>query len=98
MIVIYPQYDRLLSFASVHHGMRAEKLLAEAGIPAAAAPTPREVDISCGQCMLFAAENEQKIIAMLTEGHICWSKLFNRDGERKSYQLIRVCNEEEQTS
>ncbi|WP_312198241.1 DUF3343 domain-containing protein [Anaerospora hongkongensis] len=95
MFVIYPYYDRLVSFSSVHHGMRAEKLLAEAGIPAVAAPTPREVDISCGQCLLFAAENERAVITRLTEGQVCWSKLFIRDGERKSYRLIRVYNKEE---
>jgi len=90
VIVTYPQYDRLVSFASVHHGLRAEKLLAAAGIEAAAAPTPREVDISCGQCLLFAGKDEQRVLALLETNNVRWSKLFNRDGRSKIYDLIRM--------
>ncbi|WP_312515319.1 DUF3343 domain-containing protein [Anaerospora sp.] len=92
MMVIYPQYDRLLSFASIHHAIRAEKVLNEGCIPVAAAPTPREVDISCGQCLLFSAVNEQIIMDVLNGNSICWSKLFQRDVQSKSYQLIMEYN------
>ena len=68
--------------------MKAEKVLAEAGIEVAAVPTPREVDISCGQCVLFAAENEQKVLAILIDNHVRWSKLFRRDYSAKSYEKL----------
>ena len=88
MIVTYHEYDRLLSFASVHHALRAEKLLAAAGIRLAAVPTPREVDISCGQCLLFAAIHEQAVLELLAANRVRWAKLFRRDGVKKIYEKL----------
>ncbi|WP_371381824.1 DUF3343 domain-containing protein [Sporomusa aerivorans] len=51
----YPHYDRLISFESVHQAVKAEKVLDRQGIAVAALPTPREIAISCGQCLLFVA-------------------------------------------
>ena len=78
MMLSYQGYTRLISFASVHQAVKAEKLLTQSGIPAYALPTPREIDISCGQCLLFAAEQELVILDRLAASRVCWSKLFSR--------------------
>ena len=88
MVATYPEYDRLLSFASVHHALRAEKLLTAAGIAVAAVPTPREVDISCGQCLLFAAACEQTVLELLAANPVKWAKLFRRDAAKKMYEKL----------
>ena len=74
----YQGYNRLISFTSVHQAVKAEKVLAQSAIPAYALPTPREIDISCGQCLLFAAEQEQVILDRFADARVCWSKLFSR--------------------
>ena len=79
-------YDRLISFASVHHAIRAEKLLADSGIKVMALPTPREIDISCGQCLLFHSEYQLQLLDVLIEGKVLWSKLFSRDG--RTYEKL----------
>lgn len=88
MNVTYPEFDRLLSFDSVHHALRAEKLLTAEGIVVAAVPTPREVDISCGQCLLFAAAHEQIVLKLLAAHRIRWAKLFCRNYGAKLYTKL----------
>ena len=83
---IFSEYDRFLSFSSVHHAIRAEKLLGAAGIQVVAMPTPREVAISCGQCLLFRAANQETVLAILQNGQVEWSKLFKR--QAGSYEEI----------
>lgn len=88
MIATYEQFDRLLSFASVHHALRAAKLLEQAGIAMAEVPTPREIDISCGQCLLFAAADQAAALTLLNESKVHWSKLFVRNAVTKEYILM----------
>jgi hypothetical protein len=52
--------------------------LAQNGIPAYALPTPREIDISCGQCLLFAARQQDLILSLFAAARVRWSKLFSR--------------------
>jgi hypothetical protein len=40
-------------FRSVHHALRAEKLLNEAGIPCKLIPIPRNLSSDCGVCLRF---------------------------------------------
>jgi len=40
-------------FQSVHHALRAEKLLKEAGIPCKLIPIPRNLSSDCGVCLRF---------------------------------------------
>ena len=58
--------------------MKAEKVLDRQGIAVAALPTPREIAISCGQCLLFAAGQQEEILKLLAAAHVRWSKLFSR--------------------
>jgi len=88
VINIYPSYDRLLSFASVHHAIRAEKLLLAAGVIVVALPTPREIDISCGQCLLFVATDQQRTLITLQDHHVQWSKLFKRNIRDRVYEQL----------
>lgn len=87
-MVIYPNFDRLMSFASVHHEIRAERLLLAAGMTVMALPTPREIDISCGQCLLFEAVDEDMLVKILQDHHVIWSKLFKRNIQDRVYEEI----------
>lgn len=71
------KYDRLITFASVHHAIRAEVLLRRCDIATLLVPTPREIDISCGQCLLFFMSDQQQVLSLLREGTLQWSKLFD---------------------
>ena len=77
-----------MSFVSVHHEIRAEKLLLAAGIIVIALPIPREIDISCGQCLLFEAVDEKKVIKTLQDHHVPWGKLFTRNSHDRVYEEI----------
>ena len=81
-------YDRLLSFASIHHVIKAESLLRAANIPVAAVPTPREISSSCGQGLLFAAGDEEALLTTLQTNQVRWSKLFRRDVARRLYEKL----------
>ncbi|BBB90609.1 MAG TPA: DUF3343 domain-containing protein [Methylomusa anaerophila] len=71
-------YDWLISFASVHQAIKAEKILVQAGIKVTAMPTPREIDISCGQCLLIAAGDEAAAFKLFAAGQVRWAKLYRR--------------------
>lgn len=87
-MIIYPSYDRLLSFASVHHAIRAERLLLAAGIIIVTLPTPREIDISCGQCLLFMATDQQRALIILQDHQVQWGKLFKRNIQDRVYEEL----------
>ena len=74
----------MISFDSVHQAIKAEKILGQNGISVYALPTPREIDISCGQCLLFAAGRQAEILALLAAAHVRWSKLFSRTQAEKA--------------
>jgi hypothetical protein len=83
------QYDRLLSFVSIHQALQAEKLLTQVKIGHQMIPTPRQIDISCGECMIFRAEDQATVLALLTRHQVPWSKLFSRDGLHRIYEKIQ---------
>lgn len=81
-------FDRIISFVSVHHAIRAERLLTEASIRVMALPTPREISISCGQCLLFPAACQEQVLAILQQADVHWSKLFSRDPAGRVYEKL----------
>jgi len=83
------QYDRLLSFVSVHHAIRAEKVLIQDQIAEQMIPTPREIDISCGQCLIFSAGDETKVLALLLQNNVRWGSLFRRAGAQRIYEKLK---------
>lgn len=87
-MTIYRGFDRLLSFVSVHHAIRAEKILLAAGIAVVALPVPREIDISCGQCLLFEADNQQRVFITVQDHKLQWSKLFMCNLDDRVYEEL----------
>jgi hypothetical protein len=85
---IYKEYNRLISFVSVHHALRAEKVLAAEGILAVALPTPREISVSCGQCVLLKDTDIENVLEVFRRENVEWSKLFTRDVAHKIYEKI----------
>jgi len=85
---MYQAYNRLLTFCSVRHAIRAEELLIKAGIKVASMPIPREIDITCGQCILFMAEQEAQLMAVIRDKNVLWTELFTRDDVNKEYEKI----------
>ncbi|MGI6093124.1 MAG: DUF3343 domain-containing protein [Veillonellaceae bacterium] len=93
-MAIYQDYDRLVSLPSVHHAIGAEKVLIAAGIKIVAMPTPREIDISCGQCLLFKANDQAVVMEILRKHQIKWSKLFYRDAAKRLYEELASFGED----
>ncbi len=85
---MYEEYNRLLSFCSIRHAIRAEELLSQAAIRVAAVPIPREINITCGQCILFMDEQESQVMAVLRDKNVYWAELFIRDSLNKVYEKI----------
>lgn len=85
---MYSSYDRLLSFDSVHHAIRAEKVLLAAGMIVLPVPVPREIHISCGQCLLFVAKDQPKLLLTLHDQQVQWSKLFKRNIQDRVYEEL----------
>ena len=73
------RFDRLLAVPSVQHAIRAEKLLQAAGIAVEMIPTPREISLSCGQCLLFASACQEECQRLLAAGNIFWTALYQRE-------------------
>jgi hypothetical protein len=53
-------------FLSVHHALRAEKLLKAADIPCKLIPVPRHLSSDCGVCLRFDSSLRSRIEAVLT--------------------------------
>jgi hypothetical protein len=53
-------------FKSVHHALRSEKLLKEAGVPHKLIPVPRHISTDCGICLRFTADLKSRIEEILT--------------------------------
>ncbi|VBB07518.1 Hypothetical protein LUCI_2767 [Lucifera butyrica] len=85
---MYAEYNRLLTFDSVHQAIKAEQLLIQTGCDVMVIPTPREIDVSCGQCLLFSSADESRIRKAIEKGQVRWSKLFRRDGNNRVYELL----------
>lgn len=50
----------LYAFMSVHHMMRAEKMLKEHAIACDVIPTPRAISTSCGLCIIVSADEARQ--------------------------------------
>jgi len=53
-------------FLSVHHALRAEKLLKDTDIPCKLIPVPRHLSSDCGVCLRFDPSLRSRIEAALT--------------------------------
>lgn len=82
------QHDRLLTFRSVHDAIRAETLLGRAGLGVESVPTPRDIDMSCGQSLTFAAADQPAVLAVLAGSAARWNKLYRRCSARVYEKLL----------
>ncbi len=69
----------LLTFASIHYVLKAEKLLKTRGIPTEMVPVPKEISSDCGMALVMAEEDFKKVKDVLTgnvspEGVYPWVK------------------------
>lgn len=85
---MFEEYDRLLSFKSVHFAIKAERLLLKATIDVVAMPTPREIDISCGQCLIYKACDDQAVRQLLSDAEVKWSRLYSRSANDRIYEQL----------
>jgi hypothetical protein len=53
-------------FLSVHHALRAEKLLKNADIPCKLIPVPRHLSSDCGVCLRFDPSLRPRVKSALT--------------------------------
>lgn len=89
MIKLLQALDRMITFKSVHHSIRAEQILLANECFVEAIPTPRQVDVICGQSLLFYAKDEPKIMAIINTEYIIWGKLFKREGVNNIYEKLQ---------
>lgn len=65
----------VIIFKSVHHALRAEKLLKESRVPNKLIPVPRHISSDCGVCLRFTSGLRSRIEDILTGkveiGEIC---------------------------
>lgn len=87
---MYNEFDRLISFTSVHQAIHGERVLSNENVQYIAIPTPREIDISCGQCILFKAMEQDKVLKNFAQQEVVWNKLFSRNGEYRLYKQLKV--------
>ena len=89
MIKLFQELERMITFKSVHHSIKAEQILLAKEYIVEAIPTPRQVDVSCGQSLLFYAKDEAKIMAIINNENILWGKLFKRDRINNIYEKLQ---------
>lgn len=71
-------WERLLTIASVQQALRAEKMLCRAGFAVEMIPTPRELSLSCGQCLLLRAAEAEEGLRLLEAARVVWGALYQR--------------------
>ena len=67
---------KILTFDSVHHALRAEKILRENGIPISVINTPRHISTDCGICLRFEEDLEPKIREVFKEGGVEYQGIY----------------------
>ena len=80
--------NRLIVFDSVHHAIRAEKLLHQAGIAVELIPTPREITASCGQSVTFNETDVEIVRRILDQEKILFRGVYSSSIENRRYELL----------
>ncbi len=88
MTVLYPDFDCLITFSSVHQAIAAERNFKRASLAHAAMPTPREISVSCGQCLVLERAELDRALKLLEEARLVWNKVFARDARQRIYEEI----------
>ena len=66
-------------FSSIHHVMRAEKLLKGEGIKVDLIPVPREISSDCGVAIELSGDSEAEALLVLKENRISVAECYARD-------------------
>ncbi len=68
-------------FSSIHHVMRAEKLLKGKGIQIDLIPVPREISSDCGVAIELSADSEREAFHLLEENKVSILECYIRSQE-----------------
>lgn len=80
--------NRLIVFDSVHHAIRTEHLLQQAGITVEMIPTPREITASCGQSVVFNETDGEIVRRVLEQEKIQFHGVYSSSAESRRYELL----------
>jgi hypothetical protein len=80
--------EGLITFQSVHQVICVEKLLQQENIAYEVIPTPREISLSCGQCLVIEAAQVKQVKTLLVQEAIRGWKLFRAERNRRIYEEI----------
>lgn len=69
--------QKIVTFPSVHHALKAEKLLRGEGILVAAINTPRHISSDCGICLRFEGDLEPKIKETLKAAKVSYQGVYS---------------------
>lgn len=70
--------NTLLTFTSTHHAIKAEKLVAGAGLDFDIIPTPRAITASCGLSLELRDEQLMGAVQLLAESQVKPQAIFRR--------------------
>jgi hypothetical protein len=80
-------YPYVAILFSVHHVLKAEKLLLAQGVAHDVVPVPREISSDCGMAIAFAADGLETAGAILRRAHIDIARVFRREADGSFSQL-----------
>lgn len=77
-----------VTFRSVTHGQRGEKLLQQAGVRCTLLRTPKWMEArGCGYSLRIWTEDVGRILAVLRENHVPMQKVYIQNGEGNLEEL-----------
>lgn len=80
--------NRLVVFDSVHHAIRAEHFLQQAGVAVELIPTPREITASCGQSVAFNETDIEIVRRILDQEKILFRGVYSSLSETRRYERL----------
>lgn len=72
--------DRIITFESVHHALKAEKIIRSAGLAADAISVPRHLSSDCGIALRFDAGDEKAITEELADKDVSHRGIYEHKG------------------
>ena len=75
------EHSVILILQSIHHVLRAEKVLKKAGTAFDLIPVPREISSDCGMAVTVDLQDRALVCEILTGAKISIETLYRRSGE-----------------
>ena len=72
---------KIITFDSVHHALKAERVLRDAGLNVAAVNVPRRLSSDCGIALKFDAAVETQIIKVITKDKIAYKGIYSESDQ-----------------